>query len=153
MNFLDRAISAFAPQWGLDRAAARAGLAAIQDAGMAYRVASSGRRASNFRRVTAGPISEVNGGRNIARFVARDLVQNNPVAARIPQVITQNVVGAGIIPSAKADTKAKTAKLEAAFKQHFDTPDCDYDGRLDLYGLQQVIMSAVVSAGDRKSVV
>ncbi|MEM9970401.1 MAG: phage portal protein [Pseudomonadota bacterium] len=142
------------PQWALSRAKARAQLSVLTEATMDYDAARRSRRTAGFRYGDKGPSGEVMSARDRLRAASRDMVRNHPIAVRVPQVIAQNVVGAGIIPhaiptsgrdSAKKTTKAR---VEAALKDHFDTPECDAEGRLDLYGLQFLAKTAVVRDGE-----
>jgi lambda family phage portal protein len=81
------------------------------------------------------------------RDVCRDFGRNNPIAANIHRRIAGHVVGAGIVPSVQANKK-QTAMLRELMASHLATLAIDYDGRLNLYGLQHLAMRTVVESGE-----
>lgn len=147
-NWLDKAVAAVAPRAGASRVRARLEMAAMQQAMMHYDGASTGRRTDGWRRVSTDANVAVQSGAARQRNTARDMVRNDPIARRAKEVITHNVVGPGIIPRAKAKTDEATARYEDLIVRHFDTTDIDAAGRHDLYGLQQMVMAAVVESGE-----
>jgi len=73
---------------------------------------------------------------------ARDAVRNDPYASRIVDLWTGNAVGAGIT------TRWPDKKHADAWRRWADSTACDAEGRLDLYGLQALIMRSVVESGE-----
>jgi lambda family phage portal protein len=73
---------------------------------------------------------------------ARDAVRNDPYAARIVDLWTGNAVGAGIT------TRWPDAAHADAWRAWADSTACDAEGKLDLYGLQALVMRAVVESGE-----
>ncbi|MDB5243592.1 MAG: Phage portal protein lambda family [Spirosoma sp.] len=73
---------------------------------------------------------------------ARDAVRNDPYAARIVDLWTGNAVGAGIT------TRWPDQPHSAAWRRWSDSTACDAEGRLDLFGLQALVMRAVVESGE-----
>jgi lambda family phage portal protein len=73
---------------------------------------------------------------------ARDAVRNDPYAARIVDLWTGNAVGAGIT------TRWPDKAHAEAWRRWSDSTACDAEGRLDLYGLQALVMRAVVESGE-----
>jgi lambda family phage portal protein len=142
MNLLDRAIAALAPTVAVKRAAARAALAMHYDG------------ASRSHRTSFRPIGGTSANTEIAmslprlRDVCRDFGRNNPIATNIHRAIPSNVVGAGIIPSVKAKNKGQKATVQSLIEDHLDTPAIDFDGRHNLYGLQNLAMRSVVESGE-----
>ncbi len=80
------------------------------------------------------------------RGIARDLVRNNPFAARGVATIANNMVGTGITFQVYRDGKIDNA-LNAKARAHFDTSSCDSGGRHDLYGLQLQAARTIVESG------
>ncbi|WP_424138657.1 phage portal protein [Roseomonas chloroacetimidivorans] len=72
---------------------------------------------------------------------ARDAVRNDPYAARIVDLWTANIVGAGIT------TRWSGEAHRAAWKRWAGSRACDAEGQQDLYGLQAMAMRAVVESG------
>jgi lambda family phage portal protein len=73
---------------------------------------------------------------------ARNAVRNDPYAARVVDLWTGNAVGAGIT------TRWPDGPHAEAWRRWADSTACDAEGRLDLYGLQALVMRAVVESGE-----
>lgn len=148
MNRFEKAILAIAPQWGAKRARARA-IAAHYDA------AQIGRRTSTMRPTRTDADSAARQRQTMA-FFSRDMIRNAPFAKRGQAVIAGNVVGDGIIPKVtvrypnlrKTGQKLIRDRGLKRIEEHFDTTRIDRNGRLNLYGLQNLIMRAVVADGE-----
>lgn len=112
----------------------------------AYEGAAKGKRLSRWKTTGASANTEVLGGLVTLRNRARDLRRNNPYARRGIEAITSNVVGHGI------QTQFREARdvdfLEVEWKHWAETTAIDFDGRNDIYGLQRLIMDAVVESGE-----
>lgn len=143
MNRLDRALAAVAPGWALKRQKARLALSAM----MHYDAATTGRRGQSWRPNGLSADAAAMRRDRIA-WVSRDMVRNTPHAARVLQVIANNVVGDGIIP--KIETKSKTLQKQGLglVESHLDTTAIDADGCLNIYGLQRLAMNCVVESGE-----
>ena len=76
----------------------------------------------------------------------RDLVRNNPHAAKAVAVLVNNIVGAGIMPRAASGNDKLDRKVDALFARWSDAADAD--GQLDFYGLQTLICREMVEAGE-----
>ncbi|TIN84345.1 phage portal protein [Mesorhizobium sp.] len=149
MNLIDRTIAAIAPKVALQRASARARLTALQHATMAFDGATRGRRAQGWRVVSTDANAENLPALSRLRDVARDMVRNNPHAARGKAVLANNIVGTGIIPAiAGSVPKTVKAKLLDLVKRHLDTKAVDARGRTNLYGLQWLTMATVAESGE-----
>ncbi|WP_217577336.1 phage portal protein [Mesorhizobium sp. GbtcB19] len=149
MNLLDRAIAAVAPAIAERRAQSRARLSALGQATMAFDGATRGRRAQGWRVVSTDANAENLPALSRLRDVARDMVRNNPHAARGKSVLANNIVGSGIIPSiAGSVPKTVKAKLLDLIKQHLDTTSIDARGRTNFYGLQWLVMATVAESGE-----
>ncbi|NEI52706.1 phage portal protein [Rhizobium leguminosarum] len=148
MNFIDRLIAAVSPQRALKREYARNRAAALAGARMLYDGATKGRRAQGWRVSSTDANAENLPALGRLRDVARDMVRNNPYAARAKAGLKNNIVGPGIFPSVVSPKKGERAKLEELIKAHFDTPMCDVNGQLDLYGLQSLVMATVAESGE-----
>jgi lambda family phage portal protein len=139
MNVLDRAIAAISPTWAQKRAAARQVLAH-------YAAAGYGPRQKGWRADPADATGAAARRERLA-YISRDMIRNTPYAARIRDVITNNVVGDGIIPKIRAPKAMQRQGLDL-IERHFDTPAIDAAGRLNLYGLQRLAMSTIVESGE-----
>ncbi|WP_081738793.1 phage portal protein [Mesorhizobium ciceri] len=149
MNLFDRALAAVAPEMAERRVRSRARLAALQGATMAFDGATRGRRAQGWRVVSTDANAENLPALSRLRDVARDMVRNNPHAARGKAVLANNIVGTGIIPSIAGNIpKTVKAKLFDLVKAHLDTTACDARGRTNFYGLQWLVMATVAESGE-----
>ncbi len=112
-----------------------------------YDGATFGRRAAGWRRTQRDANGELTPAVTAAlRGIARDLVRNNPFAARGVATIANNLVGTGITFQVYRDGKIDDA-LNRKARAHFDTVSCDASGRHDLYGLQLQAARTIVESG------
>ncbi len=77
---------------------------------------------------------------------ARDLVRNNPHAARAVSTIAGNIVGAGIMPRAASGDEALDRRVDELFAEWASR--CDADGVGDYYALQTLAVREMVEAGE-----
>lgn len=139
-NWLDRAIRAVSPGLAVARARNRQVL-------MHYDAAQAGNRLS-LRRVSGSDADAANAARGRLAALSRDMIRNTPLAARAQQVIANNVVGDGIIPRLSGLPKALSDRGLARIEEMLDTTAIDARGQLNLYGLQRLVMNAVVDSGE-----
>lgn len=112
-----------------------------------YDGATFGRRSAGWRRTQRDANGELSPAVAAAlRGIARDLVRNNPFAARGVATIANNLVGTGITFQVYRDGKIDDA-LNKKARAHFDTSACDASGRHDLYGLQLQAARTIVESG------
>lgn len=79
---------------------------------------------------------------------ARDLIRNNPWAAKGLTVIVNNTIGFGIRAQLNAGTKTRTRQIQSLWSAWAETTACDADGLHDFYGLQQLATRAMVESGE-----
>lgn len=108
-----------------------------------YEAAGTGRRSTYVNGNSSSVNTENRAALNVLRGRARDLVRNNPYASKAVTTIVSNVIGKGIKATIKGTSEKKANIL---FKEWIE--DCDYDDRLNLYGLQGLILNAVVESGE-----
>jgi lambda family phage portal protein len=106
-----------------------------------YAAAQEG-RASAWAPSGGSATAEVGAAAATVARRARDAVRNDPYAARIVDLWTGNAVGAGITTRWPDDTHGW------AWQRWAESTACDAEGRLDLYGLQALVMRAVVESGE-----
>ncbi len=142
MTWLDTTIGWVSPRAGLRRARARTALQILDrhaPGRRAYEGAKVGRRTDGW--VAAGSDANAEIGPARARLAARarDLVRNNAYAAKAVRGIAANVVGDGIVPRANAQADEAWARW---------ADEADADGTTNLYGLQTLIVRALVESGE-----
>ncbi|MBO6759283.1 MAG: phage portal protein, partial [Roseibium sp.] len=148
LTLLDRMIGAISPGAALKRAQARAALESLGAARMHYEAATKSRRTAGWRIVSTDATGASRGQLARLRDVSRDVIRNNPYAARGQSVISGAVIGGGIIPSVTADRETRKNEVDGLLAAHFDTVAIDADGCNNLYGLQALAIKAIVSDGE-----
>lgn len=141
---IDRMIAAISPQWALSRQVSRLRLSAI----MNYDGARRNYRTNHWKSSTGSANAVISAAGNRLRVVARDMVRNNAHAARAVQVITDSIVGGGIIPTIAHDDPEKRKSLEVMLTRFADTGGLDPAGRMNEYGRQLLALRAVVTDGE-----
>lgn len=112
-----------------------------------YDAASRTTRTSNWQT----PATDANSAivnPSLIRNRARDLVRNNPWAAKGVSVITNNVVGYGIRAQWQSSTKRNAKRAQDLWKAWAESSQCDAQGLTNFYGIQQTVMRAVVESGE-----
>jgi lambda family phage portal protein len=142
-TWLDDAIGWFSPGTAARRLRARAGL---EVAKRAYDGAATGRNIDGWRTAGTAADSEIYSAGGRLRNRSRDLVRNNPHAAKAVSILAGNIVGEGIMPRANTGNKAKDAKVDAAFKRW--AAECDADGQIDFYGMQTLAVREMIEGGE-----
>jgi len=92
MNWLDRTIGALSPSVGLRRMRQRQALQLMQ---RAYEGAKAGRRTDGWVTAGTGANAEIAPASARLRDRSRDLVRNNPYAAKAVNALVSNLVGTG----------------------------------------------------------
>lgn len=140
MNWLDKTISAFSPEAGLRRARARMALGL-------YSAAGRGSRFGNWNTASSGP----NGDALVfdiptLRDRSRDLVRNNPYAAKAVSSLVAHMISTGIQPRLSAIEEGdKLQDMKDGWRWFAD--QCDFTGDTDIYGLQALAARCTIESG------
>lgn len=148
-NWIDKTISYLSPAAGAKRARARYQEQIFQKAASrSFDGADKGRRTKGWKATSTSANAENGPAIVTLRDRSRDLVRNNPYAARAIQAIQTNVIGTGIIakPMVKGAKNAK--ELGWAWKRWAESTECDADGLNNFYGLQSIAMRTLAEAGE-----
>lgn len=143
MSFIDDLIGVFSPERKFKRLAYRKALETRK-----YEGASKGRRTKNWYTSATSANAEIRKDLITLRNRSRDLVRNNPYAARAIHVIASNTVGKGIIPQIIHPSESQKETIRQTWKLWAETTACDYDGLLSFAGLQHLVMKAVPESGE-----
>ena len=152
MNFLDKAIGVVAPQRALQRVRSRVALELTQDyldrhaQRFSYDGATAGRRAHGWYAASTDANVELMGSLIWLRNRSRDLIRNNPYAARAIEELAGNVVGTGIVPKAKTGNAAIDKIIDAEWPFFADA--CDTPQRLDFFGMQTLAVRTMAESGE-----
>lgn len=133
---VDRLIRSISPVWAAKRAAARRALNMLDQAGTRY--ASGG---SDFDRNTGNP-NDARPARYVDRKRVIDLVATDPFARKALSTLVNNTVGWGITGAPK--------KAPATFRKLWLEwiKVCDWYGRLNFYGLQELATRTMFRDGE-----
>lgn len=140
---IDRFVGYFSPTAGFKRAAARVGIDAVA---RGYDGASRRGRFESWKSPQTDAASEAFGSLDILRGRMRDLVRNNPIAAKAVQVLTDSLIGPGIRPRAASGNQSLNKKVNALFAEW--SKKCDLYGRTDFYGLQSLAVRQMIESGE-----
>jgi lambda family phage portal protein len=143
VNWFDRAIASVAPRTAARRVLARQ---AFETLARGYDGAARGRRTDGWRAPASSADTEIGMAGALLRDRMRDLVRNNPHAAKAVAVLVNNIVGAGIMPRAASGDEALDRRVDDLFERWAEA--CDADGQLDFYGLQTLICREMIEAGE-----
>lgn len=142
LNLLDKAIGLVAPRAALKRAVARGALDAVRD----YAGAALGRRTDGWRTPRTSADAENWHAQQILRNRSRDLTRNNPHVKKALGSWVNNLVGSGIVPRASTGNKTFDDKVNALFLRW--SGNCDAEGQLDFFGLQQLLVRQMIESGE-----
>jgi lambda family phage portal protein len=136
-NVLDRTIGYFSPEAGLRRIRNRAAIDIMSRgyAGAETSRLKTGRRAPS----TSADAESARAGRGL-RDRMRDLVRNNPHAAKAISELVSHAIGDGIVP------RSKDPKVNALFAEWAKV--CDADGDQNFYGMQSLIVREMFEDGN-----
>lgn len=144
MNLFERTIEAISPRWAAERAYFRAQL----ELSRAYDAAKTGRRTGGWTAGDGSANAEIASGASLIRRRARDLVRNNPWAASAIRKLAAKTIGTGIIPRLAAGRDEVERKRAIAAEWEAFVENCDPEGRLDFYGLQQLASRTRYESGE-----
>jgi len=144
-NWFDRAVAYVSPQAGLQRAKARTAFDVLTNK-RDYEGASRGRRTDGWRTAGTSADAEISRAGPLLRDRMRDLVRNNPHAAKAVSVLATNMVGDGILPRANTGDAAVDKKINGLFDRWY--AECDADGQLDFAGLQTLMVRGWLEGGE-----
>ena len=147
-NWLDRAVGVLAPSAMLRRVEARVRTAALSGALAAYDGATRSHRTSARTVSRADANAEIRNSLARLRDVHRDLVRNNPYAARAVSSRVTNTVGGGIVPSVAARSARSKARVTELVKANLHSTAIDFEGCTNLFGLQALAERARSESGE-----
>jgi lambda family phage portal protein len=157
MNIFDKAIALVAPKMGLERARSREALSIIEEhkdrriQKRRFEGAGYGHRYEGFNSKVDISLNQLIHS-DIKQLVlrSRNLSINNPYAKRAAKVISNNVVGTGIVPTISPATRNKKDVdiVKRAWKKWGEKNICDYDGKFNFYGIEKLLMRTVVTSGE-----
>lgn len=119
----------------LEAALAAAQLKIARDHLRAFEAAKQSRRTENWVATNGGPSSDLRVALSMLIRRHQDLVDNDPWAKRAIEVIQGNWIGDGIMGAPGA---GGTKRYGTLWNDWCDSVDCDFYGKLNFYGLQEL---------------
>lgn len=151
MSWIDAAIGALSPSWAAKRAAARLALAQNELAAekvRGFNAVSKGRRHDGWSTVNEASQTESAADLATLRLRAREMARNNPYWKSARRAIVGQVVGHGIRAAVASPNERVKSRVQKAWDAWAGSKLVDVTGKLDLYGIQELVMSTVVSDGE-----
>lgn len=148
-NILDGVIRYVSPGAALKREQARLALGVI-DKHKARRFDGSSRssRFSQWKRPGTSADAAIEGNLDLLRNGSRDLTRNNPWAEKALTVIESNAVGTGITAQVVVKQKGRQKALSSLWWDWAMTTAIDAEERLDLIGLENLIIRTIAESGE-----
>lgn len=144
MNPIEKVIEVLSPSWAAKRQIAKVSL----NKARRYEGASNSRRTAGWYSPSTSGAAEAEAAQINLRNRMRDLVRNNPWAAKAIGVIVSNTIGTGIMASAKSGNKRGSDTAMKLWRQWAETTDCDALRKNNLYGLQALALRTVAESGE-----
>lgn len=113
-----------------------------------YEGAERGRRTKHWLNNNSSADSELGKSLTTLRSRSRDLVRNSTWAKSGIDVLTDEIIGTGIIGVIKGRNKTQTKRLNALWKKWSESRSIDFDGRQNLVGLQKLVTRSIMEAGE-----
>ena len=140
MNFIDRVVGYVSPSAGFKRVRAREAMDQVR----AYAAARDFRGRNDWKALGTGANAEIGSSMVKTRNRVRQLVRDNGLAKRIVDLWALHLIGDGITVDF---TGVGGAKKATKFDIWAGSTQCDADGQLDYYGLQNLAARIMVEAG------
>jgi lambda family phage portal protein len=141
---LNNVISFFSPSLALRRQASLNAYQALRK----FDAATAGRRASGWEATGTSVNTETLLSLRILRDRSRDMVRNNPYAKNAVDVITTNTIGTGLRANPTGENDAQTKQVTQLWKDFAETTECDFNGQMNFYGLESLVMRTVAESGE-----
>lgn len=113
-----------------------------------FEAAQRSRRTKNWRASSASANTELAPNLEILRNRSRDLIRNDPYAARAASLIPASVVGSGISCNIAMSSQVGDNELQRAWDEWANSTDCDFHGKLTFAGIQSQVMRSVFESGE-----
>ena len=113
-TWFDHAIATVAPRMAARRVMARQ---AFETLTRGYDGAARGRRTEGWRAPGSSADTEIGVAGALLRDRMRDLVRNNPHAAKAVAVLVNNIIGSGLMPRAASGDDTLDRKVDALFEK------------------------------------
>lgn len=146
MNLIDRVIEIFNPEASFRRERYRAAMEILRE--RRFDGAARGRRTANLPVGDSSANNENATQLAILRSRSRHFARNNSYAKRGFKSIANNTIGTGIIPAPYVAAKGRMKTIRKVWKDWAGKKVCDFDGRMNFYGIQRLAMRTIAESGE-----
>lgn len=147
-SWLDNTIGFFSPGAKARRLQAKYQTYFLENVSRKYDGATKGRRGKGWNATNSSANAETETNLFTLRNRSRDLRRNSAYISRAIQVITANVVGKGIRVQLTGRTERQTQRLRQLWNQWAMTNNIDFEGRMNLGAIQNMVMDAICESGE-----
>jgi lambda family phage portal protein len=148
LNIVDRVVNYFSPGAGIRRMRSRFFQSEAKGLMRKYEAAAHGRRTAGWKATSSSANTEIHQALVTLRNRSRDIARNNPYGESAVGKIADNVTGIGIIPTPVLSSRPQEKKIKQLWQSWAGETTCDFDGHLDFYGIQNLVMRTVVESGE-----
>ena len=114
-----------------------------------YEAADKGRRGKSFRLARhTGPNVEIAAALTELRSRSRLMARNNGWCKRAIEAVVKHTIGEGIRPAPLGKSLEINKRVKEIWRNWAETTVCDWYGKSNLYGLQELAMRSIVEGGD-----
>lgn len=145
INFLEKAIAAFSPEWACKRAYFREN---YENYMRNYEAGDVNRFNDTWVPINADTENVDKTQRDIIKARARDLENNNDIANAAISAFVRNVVGTGIKPQARTQDEKLNTQLERLWREWVKHKNCDITQAQTFYEMQATIVRRLVVDGE-----
>lgn len=147
-NIIDRLVDYVSPGAGLRRMQMRFAKSEAQKLIRGYDAASRGRRTKDWKAPSSSASAEINAALQTLRNRAREMERNNTYVESAIGKIANNVVGTGVIPTPILSSRPQEKKIKKLWEAWAGKNKCDWDGHLDFYGIQNLVIRTAALSGE-----
>lgn len=145
MNFFEKALAVISPRLAARRIYDRHLLRKARN----FDAGNFGPRQNMWKQAGATSASaETQMAGKTLRYRSRDMRRNNGWYRRAISSITSNVIGSGIVASFQSRSAARAEQISEWYTRWAESTFCDWEGQLNLAGLQGLAMDTVAESGE-----
>ena len=147
-TILDKVIGVISPSFAIQRMQNRVKLDALYGE-RKYDGAAKGKNTWDWKSEAASSNIEIQQDLAKLRDRSRELARNNPYVKQWLRVVSNNIIGTGIMPTVQLKGRSgKHDRVKEVWKLWAESVKCDFDQRYNFYGLQHLILKTIQQSGD-----
>jgi lambda family phage portal protein len=146
VTWVDRALAGVWPSYAMRRLSARATMDEVSGVLRKYDAARLNRRTDGWKATGADANAEIGPDLAVLRNRSRELVRNNPYAAKAIRVLASKIWGTGIMPRVSHPDEKVRKLAKDQWKAFVDS--CDPEGMTNFYGIGKQAVRAVCESGE-----